>query len=91
MQVTLCFSEIIGCPSSVSILRLNKGGIMNMLTFNLNYHLYGFALCVLHSVFCALSPLATLNRYRSGFFVAGLFRAEIAKSLILPSLGSGYG
>lgn len=61
-----------------------------MLLYNLNYDLYGFALCVLHSVFCAILPLATFNRYRSGFYAAGLFRAEIAKSLNLPGLGCGY-
>jgi hypothetical protein len=64
---------------------------MKMLLISLDFHLYGFALCVLHSVFCASSPLAHSIRYRSGFIVAVLFCAVIVKSLILPSLGSGYG
>lgn len=32
-QRTFCFSETIGRPYSVSMLRLNKGGIMDMMTF----------------------------------------------------------
>jgi hypothetical protein len=64
---------------------------MKMLLISLNFHLYGFALCDLHSVFCVSSPLAFSNRYRFGFIVAVLCCAVVAKSLILPSLGSGYG
>lgn len=56
----------------------------------LNFHLYGFELCDSHSVFRASSPLAHSNGYRSGFIVAVLFCAVIVRSLISPSLGSGY-
>ena len=91
VQWTLRFFEIIGYPYYVSSLRLNKGGIMDMLlvSFPINYHLYGFASCDLHSVFCA-SPLAFSNSLRFGIFVAVQTYAGIVKG-ISPSLGSGYG
>ena len=85
VQWALCFSETISCPSSISYLRLNKGGIMKMLLISLNFHLYGYAIYTVYSVY------PRLWRYQFGFIVAVLCCAVVAKSLILPSLGSGYG